>query len=558
MIKTAGILFVLLVISEIVRAQGVESPPVTSFKPDTLLPKVNVPEFVITGKSQIDAARHNKQSTDIDSSYFQGKALAGLDLDIPINQSLSIQSSELQPADLFVRLSTGSYSTDSYLLSGSGTIGNARLNGSLSGNYTSGFTDQTIQRDISIQAGIGKPMEFDENVSANNSAEVGYSRGSYFLYGTGIPDLLRTMNQINLGVRSDLNFGNFPLTAGLSFNSFSLRDDWKDTQSSVGFNLNTIFQLPSGSINLEGLLHFGNHSTSVPSYLSTLMSPIDRSFYDLTFGTGYSNHAGDFSYSIGLNYFQYSDDSVSGVAKLYPDLRGTFRVSDEVSLFARYFGDIANSTLSTLFAKDRYVNAGFPLRNTQNYANFTAGANWIVTSEFSVEPQFNIDASRVYPIFASFPATSIGADTIRAGDQLMYASKATIYTVSISAKYKKDRFGADITLNSRSGTADTLGSIPNLAPFDLAIGADYRINPQFNFRASIFMLSDRYSDLALKNRLGSAWLLNFHLTYDLNVGQFPVEIFADGKNVLDQKYYIWQGYQEFPLGLFIGISSKIL
>ena len=34
-----------------------ESPPLTSFKPDTSLPKVNVPEFVITGKAQVDSAR---------------------------------------------------------------------------------------------------------------------------------------------------------------------------------------------------------------------------------------------------------------------------------------------------------------------------------------------------------------------------------------------------------------------------------------------------------------------------------------------------------------------
>lgn len=556
-LKITVAIFALFVLTEILRAQGVESPPVRSFKPDTSLPRVNVPEFVITGKAQTEVTGFNKESIEIDSLYFQRKTLAGLSMDLPTSQSLSLQSSELHPANLFARLSTGSYVASSYLLSGNDEVGGARLNGSVNGNYTSGFNKQTVRRDISIRAGIAKGIEFYEGTKTSDCADIDYSRATYFLYGTGIPDLLRTTNQFAVGLRSDMNFTDFPLTAGLSFDRFSVQDYWKDIQSTVTINVGTVFQQSDGRISLDGLIRLGHHGTTSSADTSKALTGIDQSFYNLTVDARYDNSFGNFSYSIGLDYFQYSDDSSRGIAKLYPDLRGTYKLDDEVSLFARFFGDVENSSLSTFFDRNRYVDANFPLRNRQVYADFTVGGDWMVTDEISVSPQFNVDASRFYPIFVTFPMAIIGADTSRSDNRLLYASKATIFTTSITAQYKKDKLGADATLDLRSGTADSLRSIPNLAPVDLTVGGNYQVNPQFNVRAYIFILSSRYSDIDLSNRLNSVWLLNFHLSYDLKLGRFPVELFGDGRNVLDQKYYIWKGYQEFPVGFFIGISSKI-
>lgn len=555
--KTTFTFLGLFFLSEILRAQGVESPPVRSFKPDTLLPKVNVPEFVITGKAQPEVAGFNRESVEIDSSYFQRKAMEGLSMDLPSNQSLSLQSSELNPANLFTRIATGSYVASYYLLSGSDEVGGAHLNGSVNGNYTSGFNTQTLWRDISIRAGIAKAIKFYEGTNTNDCADIDYSRASFFLYGTGIPDLLRTMNEFNFGLHSDMNFADFPLTAGLSFDRFAVQDYWKDIQSTLTINLGTLFQQSEGTISLDGLIRLGHHGTTYSADTSKASTGIDRSFYNLTLDAGYDNSFGNFSYLIGLDYFQYADDSSRGIAKIYPDLRGTYKLNDDVSLFARFFGDVENSSLSTFFDRNRYVDANFPLRNRQVYADFTIGADWIVTNEISVSPQFNIDASRFYPVFVTLPMAIVGSDTSRSDNQLLYANKATIFTGSITAHYKKDKLGADATLNLRSGRADSLSSIPNLALVDLTVGGNYQVNPQFNVGAYIFILSSRYSDSGLDDRVNSVWLLNFHLSYDLKIGRFPVELFGDGRNVLDQKYYIWKGYQEFPIGFFIGISGKI-
>ena len=48
-------------------------------------------------------------------------------------------------------------------------------------------------------------------------------------------------------------------------------------------------------------------------------------------------------------------------------------VNDVLSLFSRFYGTIEEPELSSFIAVDRYIDGLLPLRNTQNYANFTLG-----------------------------------------------------------------------------------------------------------------------------------------------------------------------------------------
>ena len=188
---------------------------------------MNVPEFVITGKAQIELPRADKPSVEIDSSYFQGKQLEGVGVNVPLNRSLSSQGSQNsgdERPNLFARTSIGHYTTTEYLLSGGGGYKGYDMNGSVSGDYTSGFIANTIQRSILLQGGVAKDFDIEQVGKLSNSLNLGYARSSYFLYGGQQPILLRKVNQFSAGINSNIEFGETPLAVELGFDRFSTED----------------------------------------------------------------------------------------------------------------------------------------------------------------------------------------------------------------------------------------------------------------------------------------------------------------------------------------------
>ncbi len=543
------------------RAQGVESPPVTSFKPDTAMPSVKVPEFVITGKARIELPKADKPTVQIDSSYFQNRELQGVDISVPVCRTLGDRSEGTgsSSSGLFIRASIGHYSTARYLVSGDAVVGGFNFNGSVAGDYTSGFIPNTLQRRLSIQGGISKELDFDGGTKSNNSMNLGYINSAYSLYGVTQPAVFqRTINDVKFGLNSDMYLNDLPLAFSLNFDRFALADIWDNTLSSLRINASTQIQFSSGWMGFNGGLFFGNHTLSASPINPILLSAsplappsLDRSLYDIVIGANYGNtlFMGSLSYSLGVSYLQYRDDSSSAIAKLFPDVKLSYRFNDVTSLFAGFSGSVREAGLSGILATDRYVDGLLAVINTQDNVDLTAGAHIALPNGITLTPSLNILGSRQLPVFVSDTAN---------GSNLLYASKTSIVSFSMAAGYKQENLTAGLTLRYRKGKMDSLSSIPNLPSFDADMHAAYDIVPGLIASASILFLSSRYADLALSDRLDPVGVVNFRLSYDFDIARLPVRVFVGGDNVLNEKYFIWRGYQEFPLTLYLGVSSRIL
>jgi hypothetical protein len=552
----------LLALAMNVRAQGVESPPVTSFKPDSSMPSVKVPEFVITGKARIELPRADKPLVEIDSAYFQDKRLHGADVNVPVNISIGNQydGNQGQTTGLYARASIGHYSTAEYLVSGAASVGGFGINGSVSGNYTSGFIPNTLRREFSIDGGISKDISVEGGIKSSNSMNIGYSRSGYSLYGSPDPALQRVTDETKFGMNSDMYLGELPLAFALSFDRFSLADDWDNTLSSLKLKATTQVQLSSGWLGFDAGILFGDHTLSATPSNPLLTQPgpvpsLNRSLYDISVGASYGNtlFLGSLTYSVGVVYFQYRDDSLSSAAKLYPDLRMNYRMNDVVSLFAAFNGAVREANLSGFLATDAFADGQLSVINSQDNADLTVGANLVLSDGLTLAPGFALQELKNYPVFLSDKALSSGYL-----NYLHYASKAEILSFAVAARYVVQDFSSTLSLDYRKGKVDSLSSIPNMPPFEADLSAAYKISPEFGASASVMFLSSRYADLALADKLDPVGLLNFRLSYDFSISKLPVELFLGGDNILDAKYFIWQGYQEFPLTLYIGVSSRIL
>lgn len=541
-------------------AQNVITPPITSFNPDSSLPKVNVPEFVVTGKAQIELPKAEKPSVQIDSSYFQEKRIGGIEMNLPVNRSFASRhgnSGDVSPT-LFARASIGHYTTTHYLLSGSGIVSGYLINGSASGDYTAGFIANTIRRDVSIQGGASKTFGTEGAFEATNLLDLGYFRSSYYLYGQlSEPPALRRIDQAYAKFVSNMEVGTVPLAVHLGFTRFSMDDLWNGVQSLLNLGVATRLSVGSGDLSLSGDFHAGTHTDKFNGLSTLYQVPIDtgptaslnRSIYFLSAGAAYGSKSGYFRYSFGLTYYQYRDDSSSGIGKLYPDILLDYKMSNDLSLFAGYSGSVRESDFSGFLSTDRFVSGPISLRNTQEYANITLGSRIGTLSSLTLIPKVNYQAFKYYPLFVSYQFNN---------SWLTYAETARIFSVSVTAAYREEYFSADITARFRKGETDLLTSIPNLPPFDLNLGASYKLTRNFVARGWFLFLSSRYSDPALTRKLDPVGLLHFRLSYYTKIASLPFTFFMDGMNLLNQKYFIWQGYQEFPLTLSIGLSSRIL
>ncbi len=555
--KAFAIVFVLFAFVTGAAAQGVVTPPVSTFKPDTSMPSMNVPEFVITGKTRVELPKAVKPTVEIDSSYFQDKTLRGAGPDIPVSREIGSQNiaQRNRSTSLYARASFGHYYTTNYLVSGTGGIDGFGINGSISGDYTSGFIANTARRDFSIQAGVSRDIDSPDLVRSSNSMTLGYTRSSYSLYGDTLNVLQRSTGRIKFDVNSDMYLGELPLAFGLDFDRYSLSDYWHNTESALTFLASTQVQLPSGWLGFNGSLRFGNHTISSSPTLRFIPLPrqtgLDRSLYDLRLGGSYGNSSllGVFSYSVGAKYYQYRDDSSSTVAKIYPALRASYRINPMISLFASFNGSVHEANLSNFISTDMYVDGYLPLVNTQTNVDFIFGGRVAVTDDFVLTPRLRIQNAKYYPMFVTGPMNV---------STLLYAGKAEIMSISLTGRYTAGDLSAQVMLRYRKTSADSLSSIPNVPDFDGNVGATYRITADLKANADLQFLSRRYSNMALSTKLNPVGLLNFRVTYGFNISTLPFEAFAGGNNILNEKYFIWQGYREFPLTLYIGLSANIL
>ncbi|MGC8653094.1 MAG: hypothetical protein ACP5US_03795 [Candidatus Kryptoniota bacterium] len=529
----------LLLLKEISIAQDIESPPVQAFKPDTSLPKVNIPEFVITGQVVYDIPRPSKPSVEFDSTYFQNRQMIGTAEKIQFANTLSnkYQMLSFTQNNLFASLGSGYYQSTNYLVTGTASYLGYELNGGVSGYYTSGFEPNTMERNLMLQIGIERNFLLHQDLELKPLLSLSFRPSSFYLYGSSHKNLLRKLSNLNVGLTGSTDLRYHPTSLNLTFNRYSITDSVNVTQYDFEVEAESLFDLHEGGLHTSAALSFGRHDV-----------PGGQSQYLIRAGALYEKEFAQFAIGIGLNFYQYRDDFSNGVGKLFPDFSIFYKFSYGNSVYLKYNGEVTKNDLSSLITVDRYLNGLTLLKYPEKYFNLTAGSNWKVNDQLSVTPEANFSLIRYLPTYYSDSTND---------NFLTYSSRASILSLNFKGKYHTDFFSSEASFLFRLSTADSLSPIPNLPSYEFRISGNYKITSEFYIHAGFTFIPSRYSDITLVRRVSAVSLIDGRLSYRFQIESIPVTAFLNIQNLLNQNYYVWQGYREFPLTIILGLSSRI-
>ena len=511
------------------------------------LPKIDLPEFVITGSASINPPDVQKKEYD-ESGVYRRVAAENLvgnrdrqtpDLGDRFKQSLLLTGEGLNGV---VMGSLGSFFTPS--LWASAGFANEGYDLSASARYwrTKGFTRfadgsrASIELNGSVIAQSESPF-FDK---ARVGAHALFDLQKYKFYGSASPaaDRSATGSGIRLAARSGID-SPAQLQVSAAFHTFNVAD----TSSSVTENHAAIgaggelpvFDAWTLDVHLKAdmatLAGAGSRNTSLVA-LTVGSKPVALgAFFIQPAVSGYAVH--------GMNDQQGS--------YFFPSMLFGYRGLKRHTLTLSYHPGVAFTSLRRAVAANPYLSAQSVLRHPVDRLSLSAGIqsewnDWLVT-----DLRASHTSSTDVPLYADSSGQRIWT--------LMYGGTTTMTSLRADAV-------ANITLNDyfavsatvRSAENSMLGRTPPyIAGFEGSVLYRHTFPWGIALTPSVSVVGPRKSAQVVSADVGTCFSANIRAEY---LGISGIGVVLNIENLFDQKYQVWNGYDAEPFRMSLGVAYR--
>jgi hypothetical protein len=513
------------------------------------MPKIDLPEFVITGNAVIDLPGIEKQSAAEDT---QSSIVASL-LNPPLTRFHETAQTAIGRKEEFEGSKVSLYSGKVFASLGTFFSPQAGLwFGQALGDYfysvdgqycrTKGFapfTDRSGGK-ASLEGNTTLKTYNPYSDQSELHSELVYKSDTYNWYGTRIPSMGRNRTDLTLSADlSNWSFSPVPYEGDLGFESFEVSDSSKTVvETRVNFDGGTRLKIASIPLNVKlkaqlGSVSYGNSSSGL-------------SWFDAMVGSQPYIWK-DFSLEGSLHGYLANGMEDQTIVRLYPHLDVAYQLGDQHRLSLAYVPEVEAATLSSKVFDNRYIAATSKIKHTddQQDATLAIESGWSegTSTKFAVRVQSILD----YPLYA---------DSLSQGVWLLaYGGRTTITSFSgeIFAKlpandYFAAKFAASLSNNSSTGNA-----IPYMPVFEVGASYTRQIASQWTGIARLTLLHQRSDNVVKINTLPSILLIGLRFEYQLFQ---QAMMFLDVQNLLNEQYEYWRGYQESPFVLSAGISLR--
>ena len=516
------------------------------------LPKISLPEFVITGNEKIDLNIKPKQEKEEERIFVPDGPTPGSRL-MEIEGVLfpkQIKQFAQAPSALNGKLSAGygfyqtpqfdgwfgQYDkTNSFILNGYYSSSEGHLDNVNAGGWKGGAAARA--RYVMPESSFVLPY-------MQLSGDFRYGRESYYAYGSANPTEIKDISlfDLSLGVGSryalpykSLSGFDYTGTAGLRSFSFS-----SASASETEFSLGGVATTRFFNIALRGQIEYRttDYTMNIPTNLGQWFA-IKGEAQTLIFPS--------MQMTIALQQFFYRGSSGAGSGRLYPQLELRYFLTEDATMSAGFSPTVERNTLESISRQNKYVDDSVSLRHTDLPVVAFAGMEVTPFTELTISAKFSYKHTNNYPTFLDTTGAKVW--------EVQYLSNVRSTKVDVSMVYRLNE-QQNITAYFSSQDVkqkDASTVLPNIPAYSFGAVYHHFFDVGLHLEGLAEYVAPRYSNVA--NTRKNAGYLFTSVKGEMELFE-QFRGFAEIQNLLNQKYYIWDGYQERTIYLLLGVSYQ--
>lgn len=525
--------------------QNIQTP-----KSDASLPKIDLPEFVITGSERIELNIESKTLDDQERLYTPARPTTG-ERPMNVGEALSpkhIKSFAKTPGALNGRMFAGFgfYGTPQF----DGWFGQYNPTSSIvvNGYYSESnghVKDAGFWRGgFGVRGSYTLPETSSILSSAQLNGETKYYRDSYRAYASRFPNRVRDVSGVEvsggIGSRYALPYKSITgldYSAKTGWSHFSASDTSISSETEffvngnasarfleMAFRASVDYRISSYSMNLPGLQT--GHWLSFRADGRQLLTP-------------------SFQLSYALQQFVYRGNIQATSGRFYPNIEFRYSFTEKVSLYSGFAPSLDRNTLSSLIKQNRYIHTDAQVLPTDTRIHVYVGMEFLPMDEITATVKLAYKQINNYPTFYDMDSAKVW--------EVLYLSGIRSTKLDISALYRLNQ-KQNVTAYFSTQTVkqnDSAGTIPYLPQYTVGSIYHHFFDVGVHAEAFIEFTSSRFSNF--NNTHSTSGFLSTGVKGEIELFEH-FRGYAELNNLLDQHYFIWNGYRERTIYLLLGIS----
>lgn len=506
-------------------------------------PNVELPDFVITGKSQLNIKKVDKIKPDFISSVnedfikpiYSPEELEIGDFSNPLKSDMSF----LNDVSFYkgnIAAGIGLYSIPTVSANYAHPFTNGIVEGMLSGDFIRAYEDNSDRYNTRFGFNFTYWSDIDGEVFPGTQFNVNgnYGTTSFKFFASENPEERRSLNYGKFEVDVKNDFGkNFLFGLNLTNHVTNISQEEFD-ENNLRLKGEALYKL--AAVNVGAAIDYRNHS------IKNLLGDNAGKDYFLFRPTAGLFFTKLIKGSIGWTFSRGAGETYNA---LYASV--AIKLDKNITIFGEYAPTSEFSSPGNFVIKNNYFNVD---SIGSVYWEKTSALTASVKYEFG--KYFQLDGGLRYYKSDAFPYFGPSSDSGKF--DLHYADMKNINPYANFLFYLGP-YGEFYSTLELSDIRDIDGNlIPYLPVFTLNAAYSYKFQNGLTSIARLDYQSKRYADIKNEISIGDYFDLGLSFIYSF---QPNLDLTLDINNILNQNNYFWNGYKEVPLNIIIGVNYRL-